>query len=70
MTTRRSVRKQPDITDIRGAYRAGIPECWRCGKDGQPGFVGHPNDDQSPYLNCGGDPAKHQRQPVRTGATP
>lgn len=66
MTARKGARKQPDITDIRGAYRAGTPACG-CG------FVGYPSDTATPYVDCPGKPgdqSRHQRQPVRTGATP
>ena len=32
------------------------------------GFVGEPNDAQSPWIACWGDPTRHQRTPVG-GAT-
>jgi hypothetical protein len=34
---------------------------------GYPGWQGEPNDQQSPYLDCGGNPARHQRTPVTAG---
>lgn len=49
------LRTDPNITPplVR------VPECPRgCG------FTGWPDGNSSPYLGCGGDPARHQRKPV------
>ncbi len=63
--TRRPPR--PELV-TRGPIRTGPPECWRCSEtDGVPGFVGEADDRQSPYIACGGDPARHQRTPLTLG---
>lgn len=59
MSTRRSVQQPDPGQDMRGAVRT-VPHC-------QCGFVGHPTDQATPYVACGGDPARHQRRPVRAG---
>ena len=71
MPSRRNVKPEPNIL-VRAAYRDDWPPtCTRCANEdeGYPGWQGEPNDTQSPYLACWGDPARHQRTPVRTGAT-
>ena len=62
--TRRAPK--PELAS-RGANRSGLPECFRCGKNGEPGFVGYPSDTHTPYTDCGGNPAKHQRTPLELG---
>lgn len=34
------------------------------------GFTGEANAEQSPYIACGGDPARHQRTPTRKETSP
>lgn len=61
MTGRRNVKPEPNLL-VRAPYRDDWPPtCGQCG------WRGEPNDRQSPYRACNGDPARHQRTPV--GAT-
>ena len=61
--TRRNVKPEPNLLAHR-PYRDDWPPTCPAGC----GFVGEPNDTQSPWIACtvGGvvDPARHQRQPV------
>jgi hypothetical protein len=64
--TRKAAPKPEGAT--RGVFRTGEPECWKCSKeDGRPGFVGYPDDTHTPYVDCGGNPARHQRTPLELG---
>ena len=57
--TKRAAPKPENVS--RGAYRGWPPECMACG------FTGCPCQESSPYIACGGDPAKHQRTPLELG---
>lgn len=65
MTGRR--RAQPSVRPVLSV----LPRTWppgcvlrQCDPDAGCDFVGAPDDRQSPYLACGGNPARHQRPPV------
>jgi hypothetical protein len=65
--TRRNVKPEPNLL-VRAAYREDWPPtCAQCVVPGTGvGWQGEPNDQQSPYIACHGDPARHQRSVVRT----
>ena len=55
MTRRPPASIKPALTSPARA----VPECpLRCG------YAGWPTAESSPYIACGGDPARHQRTPV------
>jgi hypothetical protein len=52
MTRRAPITTKPSLRPFSLAWP---PTCGQCGWDGEP------NDRQSPYIACGGDPTKHIR---------
>ncbi len=62
--TRRNVKPEPNIL-VRAPLRQNWPPACPAGC----GFIGEPNDRQSPWIACYGDPARHQRPPVGTAVT-
>lgn len=65
LMTRRNVNPEPNLL-VRAAYRQDWPPACPAGC----GFVGEPNDTQTPWVYCGDGAdearqARHQRQPVR-----
>jgi len=59
---RTSPRRPPGA--VVPALKNWPPRCVVCA------WQGAPDADQSPYLACGGDPARHQRTPTAPKETP
>ena len=66
MTGRRNNSVEPNLLARRPYRDDWPPTCTWCANEdeGYLGWQGEPNDQQSPYLACWGDPTRHQRPPL------